>query len=374
MLRIAFIDTIPQGYTPEVAFQRPLGGSQSALCYLSIALARRGHYVVLATNMDHPPAEPVRGVHCVGRGLSRSFLHSIDVFIVLNTADPETVHRFRPACHSGARFILWQQHAHDQPYSAQLSNPEVGGVWDRFALLSHWQLGQFVSRLGLDPARIGLQRNGFSPVFADMFAEGPILPHKPWPPVLAYTSTPFRGLDRLLLAFPHVRRAIPGTTLKIFSSMAIYDMTHFGDQAVSDDGFSDLYARCRATEGVEYVGSLPQPELARELRGVTALAYPNIFPETSCIAVMEALAAGCLVVTSQLGALPETTDGFAWLEPIISDPQQHAEAYARTLIRALACYRQMPQTERLLQAQVRHVNTQMSWDARALAWEMWLTE
>jgi glycosyltransferase involved in cell wall biosynthesis len=314
----------------------------------------------------------VLGVHCLGRGLSRKFLSDLDVVIVLNNADPETVHRFRPACRPGTRFILWQQHAHDQPYSARLAAPGVRTAWDQFALLSNWQTSEFVSRLGLDPARIGLQRNGFSPAFANLFGTEPILPHKPWPPVLAYTSTPFRGLDRLLLAFPHVRQAIPGTTLKVFSSMAIYDMTHSGDLPMGDDGFGDLYARCRATEGVEYVGSLPQPELAQELRGVTVLAYPNIFPETSCIAVMEALAAGCLVVTSQLGALPETTDGFAWLVPPLADPAQHAELYAKALLRALSCYHLMPQTERLLQAQVHHTNTQMSWDARAQAWETWL--
>jgi glycosyltransferase involved in cell wall biosynthesis len=98
--------------------------------------------------------------------------------------------------------------------------------------------------------------------------------------------------------------------LKVFSSLKVYQVTQDRDE------WEPLYCRCAETSGVEYVGSLTQQELARELRSVNMLGYPNTFAETSCISVMEALASGCFFVASNWGYLPETTAGFAPLIPL----------------------------------------------------------
>ena len=139
--------------------------------------------------------------------------------------------------------------------------------------------------------------------------------------------------------------------------------------------YGSLYQLCRDTPGINYVGSLPQPELAEQMREVALLAYPNHFPETSCIAVMEAMASGCRIVTSHLGALPETTAGFARLIPTDDDWLSYADRFTRATIEALEEFERNPvSVNESLSRQVEYVNAECTWASRAAAWESWLAQ
>jgi glycosyltransferase involved in cell wall biosynthesis len=149
-------------------------------------------------------------------------------------------------------------------------------------------------------------------------------------------------------------------------------MQVYGGLAAVDER-PDLYDRCRSTEGVEYHGSVPQAQLAQQLAGVSILAYPNTYNETSCIAVMEALAAGLLVVTSDLGGLPETCGGWARLVLPIGAGRSREEFerdFENAVDRALRELQTDPAAfyrERF--EQVRAVTAGLRWDLRAAQWE-----
>jgi hypothetical protein len=303
-------------------------------------------------------------------GVPVQLLQSLDALIVLNLAGQGM--QLQSLIGDKTRLILWTQHAHDQPAVQELQNPAEQDVYDGFAFVSDWQRDRFQEHFGINLARSGVLRNAIAPSFCGLFpTESPILPHKSQPPVLAYTSTPFRGLDLLLEVFPKIRSAIPGTRLKVFSSMKVYQVSETEDEF----DYGSLYRQCQETEGVEYIGSLPQPELASELQSVMLLAYPNTFAETSCIAVMEAMASGCWIVTSNLGALPETTAGFARLISIEGDWEVYKDRFVEETVQVLTkCIAtDTTDSETHLRQQVEYVNSSYTWSVRAEQWVQWLS-
>jgi tetratricopeptide (TPR) repeat protein len=105
------------------------------------------------------------------------------------------------------------------------------------------------------------------------------------------------------------------------------------------------------------------------------LAYPNTFAETSCIAVMEAMASGCWIVTSNLGALPETTAGFARLISIEGDWEVYKDRFVEETVQVLTkCIAtNTTDSETHLRQQVEYVNSSYTWSVRAEQWVQWLS-
>jgi len=250
---------------------------------------------------------------------------------------------------------------------APLAVPEERDGWRGFAFVSDWQQERFIEQFRIPRDKARVLRNAISPAFA----ETPLAPawsEREEPPVLVYTSTPFRGLDVLLLAFRIIRKEIPQLRLRVFSSMAIYQVKAAQDQ------YRPLYAQCIA-EGVDYRGPLGQAKLAMELRGVAGLAYPSTFAETSCIAVLEAMAAGAFIFTTRLGALPETTNSFGYLVDAEPDPQIFAERFAAMTVKAWHELQADPAAaSQRREAQARFVRDRYRWSDRAAEWVSWLEQ
>jgi UDP-glucose:(glucosyl)LPS alpha-1,2-glucosyltransferase len=66
---------------------------------------------------------------------------------------------------------------------------------------------------------------------------------------------------------------------------------------------------------VNYIGYKPNEYIKENLHNYHIFAYPNIWEETFCISALEAMAAGCYLITTNFGALFETCAEFASYVP-----------------------------------------------------------
>lgn len=71
---------------------------------------------------------------------------------------------------------------------------------------------------------------------------------------------------------------------------------------------ASLREATRGEPDIEWLGPLGPDALFSLLRSAGVLPYPCNVPETFCLAVLEAQAAGCLPIVSPLGVLPERVD------------------------------------------------------------------
>jgi glycosyltransferase involved in cell wall biosynthesis len=211
--------------------------------------------------------------------------------------------------------VVWMHHDANQTWVQWCKDKELVDTVSCFVFVSYWHRERYLNSFGLPPGRCVVLRHALDlSEDARSWEAGPI-----WR--CAYTSTPFRGLSVLLDAWQRLGPA--DAELHIWSSMKLY---------LEDDGpYQHLYERAEAMPGVIYHGIAPNPELRAALRSMHFLVYPCTFAETACLAVIEAMAAGCRVIVPSLGALPETTGGYARIYPSSPNAEEHAGVFAKTL-------------------------------------------
>ena len=271
-----------------------------------------------------------------------------------NYKEQFSIFNYLPQADFSKKTIYWNQLSYDQDAVQALKDPKLVEQIDHFVFVSHWQSEMFRKIFNIPGYKTHVLKNASLGVI-------PRVQGKRDKVRLCYTSTPWRGLDVLLDAW---ELANPNNCeLHIFSSCKIYG-PEFGE---NDVNYQSLYDRCTMLPGVVYRGSIPNFELRKELPIFDILAYPNTFEETSCIAVIEALSAGLRVVTSNLGALPETTEGWARMYPYLMDPSLHAQTFSNVLLEEIELVRK-GKLDHHLNQQVNLYNTRWTWDYRIQEW------
>ncbi len=285
-----FTGPMIQKWSPTDIETKGLGGSETAAVRLAEALSDLGFVVTVYGE-------------CEGTCYRQVIFRHWTVFdpmdrrgAVIASRAPFVADR---RINAPARF-LW---VHDVDLGPGLT-PARAEQFDYILALSGWHEGHLAGRYPFARDRLIRTRNGIHYPYFDP---------QPWDQRaqrLIYTSSPDRGLDVLLEEWPRIREQAPDAELA-FCYVDVYNAV-----AEQDDNLARYRARVRELAdqpGVEILGSLPQPDLAKLMCTSRVWAHPSWatpaggpFHETSCIGAMEAQAAGCHVVASDWGALSET--------------------------------------------------------------------
>ena len=268
-----------------------LGGSESALINLSTCWKQVfPEDTITVFNSFYRPTEEINGVTWKGVVDFKSECKNAnwDCFISLRDTEP----LLEPYIDSKLKFFWSQDDTNEIGIQQIAGNQFLQNRIDSILVISNHSFND-IKRVISTP--LFLMRNGYR---KDWIREGSELTHRE--AVAVYSSTPFRGLDVLAEVWPKIYEGCKkyniAPELRTYTGMGLY-------QQADRPSEKQLYEYLSKLPKVTQFGPIPQRVLYDELKKARVMLYPNHFLETGAMAVLEALANGVWVVTTDLGAL-----------------------------------------------------------------------
>ena len=190
----------------------------------------------------------------------------------------------------------------------------------KYIFVSQWQKERFIKKFKLSTEKCEVIQNAISPTMP--------IPSKHFKKSLSliFVSSPYRGLLPLLPLFDRLIAHYPTLRLKVFSSFHIENtkkrhylpitnnyMQSIYNYSQYDKYYINIYNYMINHSNIDFYGNVPQNILFQHMKSSMIMLYPCTFPETCCTSVLEAMANRCFVISSDMGALRETTNDMGYL-------------------------------------------------------------
>ena len=258
--------------------------------------------------------------------------------------------------------ILWQKNSYDQPnivpWFKEQSNHQK---YDWYVFNSSWNYEKFRYHFDIPTDRCHVIKNGVTNFpQRKVFTKGDRLR-------MIFHPTPWRGLNVLLATMQLLEKE--NVELDVYSSCEIYGKEFKKD---NDDKYQDLYDQAKTLKNVNYLGYRSNDFILSKLPYYHMFAYPSIWEETSCISLLESMAAGLYCMTTNYGALFETGAEF----PVYINYETNLVNLAHQFAEGIKICRDTlhePVIQEHLDEQQKYVKRFYSWDKKAWEWTNFLT-
>jgi glycosyltransferase involved in cell wall biosynthesis len=234
----------------------------------------------------------------------------------------------------------------------RMNYPHSAKVADAIIINSESLRAEVEKYLNVDPAKLKLI---YEAVDHDLFRPGDaagarakLASRGVTQPFVLFVSSlwPYKNCDGLLRAWARVRSSLRDMQLVIVGG---------GRDEAYISQLHKLVADLGIAADVVFIGAVPLEETVDFYRAAEAFVYPSL-NETFGLPILEAMACGCPVVTSDVSAMPETAGGAA----VLCDPTS-PESIAGAISTVLG-----PGRDRLRDAGLRRAG-QFTWGATAQA-------
>ncbi|MDE1900774.1 MAG: glycosyltransferase family 4 protein [Alphaproteobacteria bacterium] len=353
-MKIAFIDFVYHYDAARPEKDEPLGGTTSAVCFLARELQKSGVACTFFNRVTAP---------CAAHGIASLPLPQLgdeierggyDAYIFCGRWSRELVELVR--AHTKKPLIAWMhESAFAHPFTPALD------AFDGVVYVSDWQ--QRVNAPSARPHwRQTVIRNAMNPAVAASFPAGAdILPAKSSPPVFLFAGSFARGAFHIAPLLEKIRPHCKDFLVEMYCNL---------DPSRDPEKDAAYIDWLRGLPNIAHVGMVGQGELAARMKRASVFLAPNPWPETSCIALIEALASGLSAVATSRAALPETAAGFARLIPIDAPDDQTRfdmpidyDAFAAHVVDVLRS-----RDESALRRQVDFFHAHYQWSQRVAPW------
>lgn len=253
--------------------------------------------------------------------------------------------------------LLWLHDLPADPASAHLKD----GGWDKFhrlVFVSNWQMQQYIEYFGIPWSKCVVLQNAITPIAEHDKPKDKIR--------LAYWATPHRGLNILVPVFDKLCEKYDNIELDVYSSFKLYGWEE------RDKPFQELFDACNNHPNINYHGTVSNDVLRANLADTHIMAYPSIWPETSCICLMEAMSAGLLCVHPNFAGLYETSANWTNMYQYHEDLNKHAGLFYSVLDASIDSFWEEGVQSRLA-SQKSYANVFYNWQLRSFQWEQMLT-